>query len=251
MKLMLMREFREGWRSFRFPGVLLGAVFFALLAPPTQKYMDAILGMFAEGVEISMPPVSPESVLIGFAGDLTSMILIAAIVVTMGIVAREKHNGLTEWFLTRPVSRNAYLYAKVLYLIITTLVIVAVSSLACAIYTYTLIGPLSAAGILYTIILITTYFLMPLIVTFTVSAVTGISGAAAGAGILFMFLMSTVGWVLSNADVSWLPTQLTEHLPQAVAGTPPSSFWIAVALSWLFIAILTWLTGLNFSRKEI
>ena len=251
MKLMLMREFREGWRSFRFPGVLLGALFFALLAPPTQKYMDVILGMFAEGMEIVLPPVSPESVFMGFAGDMTSMILIAAIVVTMGIVARERHNGLSEWFLTRPVSRNAYLYAKVLYVIISTLVIVAAASLGCAIYTYTIIGPLSAAGVIYAIILLTTYMLLPLMLTVMVSAITGISGAAAGAGILLIFLMSSVGWILSNADISWMPTQLMEHLPQVLAGTPSSSFWISVTLSWIVIILLAWITSVNFARKQI
>ena len=251
MRLMLMREFREGWRSFRFPGVLLGALFFALMAPPTQKYMDVILGMLGEGIEIVLPPVTAESVLMGFAGDLTSMILIAAIVVTMGIVAREKHNGLTEWFLTRPVSRNAYLFAKVLYLITTTLVTITIALLVCALYTYTLIGPLSLAGIVFTIILLTTYFMLPLIVTFSVSAITGISGAAAGAGILFMFIMSTVGWLLSNADISWFPTQLTEHLPQVIAGTPSSSFWMATVLGWLFVLLVAWFTSLNFARKQI
>ncbi|MCW3491580.1 ABC transporter permease [Dethiobacter alkaliphilus] len=251
MKLMLMRELREGWRSFRLPGVLLGAVFFALLQPPSQKYMDVIMGLFAEGIEIELPPVTPDSVLVGFAGDLTSMILIAAIVVCMGIVAREKHNGLTEWFLTRPVSRSSYVYAKVIYLVIFTLVVVAVSTAVCAAYTSTLVGSVNVAGVFYLIVLVTTYLMLPLIVTLTVSAITGISGAAAGAGILVLFLMSSLGWLLDNAGINWLPTQLSAHLPEVIAGYPSPSFWVATALSWLFIALMAQLSNYNFARQEV
>ncbi|MHB1419083.1 MAG: hypothetical protein ACYCX4_05760 [Bacillota bacterium] len=250
MKLMLMREFREGWRSFRFPGVLLLAIFFALLEPPSQKYMDAILGMFAEGVVINLPSATPAAAFLKFAGDLSGMVLIAAIIVTMGVVAREKHNGLTEWFLTRPVSRNTYIFSKSAYLIITTFLIVTVSSLICAFYTYTLLGPLSVIGVIYAIILLTTQLLLPLMLTLTVSAITGIAGAAAGAGISSMFAISTLGWLLPK-NLEWLPFQLKNHLPQILTGTVSSSFWIAVALSWVLIVFLMLITKLDFSRKQI
>ncbi|HHX78061.1 MAG TPA: hypothetical protein GX697_06935, partial [Firmicutes bacterium] len=87
MRLMLLREFREGWRSFRLPGIFLLALFFALLEPPTNKYMDVLLGMFAEGIVINVPPPSPEAAYLAFGNDLVSIVSIAAIIVTMGIVA--------------------------------------------------------------------------------------------------------------------------------------------------------------------
>lgn len=251
MKLLLLRELREGWRSFRLPGVALLALFFALLEPPSQKYMDAILGMFAEGVKIIMPPATAESAFIAFAGDLSSIVLIAAIIVTMGIVARERYNGLTEWFLTRPVSRNAYILSKAVYLIVTTLLIVTVSSLVCYFYIYTLMGPLSITGVFYAIVLITTQLLLPLTVTFTVSALTGIAGAAAGAGIITVFVTSTLSLLLSSANITWLPIQLPNHLPEVLTGTASSSFWIAVATGWLVISLLFWISQLHFTRQQL
>ena len=248
---MLMRELKEGWRSFRLPGVLLGAVFFALLAPPTQKYMDVILGMFAEGLEVVLPLVTPESVLVGFAGDMTSIIMIAAIIVSMGIVAREKHNGLAEWFLTRPVNRSSYLYAKALYVFIFSVAVVGISITACALYTYTLIGPFNTIGVLYLIILLTTYFMIPLVFTVAVSAITGIAGAAAGAGIAVMFVMSTLGWLLSNTELGWLPTQLAIHLPEVMTGSPSPEFWVSIVLSWLIIVLVAGVANFVFSRQEL
>ncbi|MHB1126801.1 MAG: ABC transporter permease subunit [Bacillota bacterium] len=251
MQQMLIREFREGWRCFRFPGVLLLAVFFALMEPPSQKYMDTILRMFAEGVVLNLPKATPQAAFIKFGEDLFSMVLIAAIIVTMGIVAREKHNGLTEWFLTRPVSRNAYIFSKSVYLVITTFIVVTISSLVCALYTYTLLGPLSIIGVFYAIILLTTQMLMPLMITLSISAITGVAGAAAGAGIVSLFAMSTLGWLVSNKYTDWLPFQLKNHLPQVLTGNGPSSFWIAITLSWVIIAFLMLITKLNFSRKQI
>jgi ABC-2 type transport system permease protein len=251
MKLMLLREFREGWRSFRLPGVLLLALFFALIDPPTQKYMDVLLGMFADGVTIILPPPTPETAFLAFAGDLSSMVLIAAIVVTMGIVAREKHNGLTEWFLTRPVSREAYIHSKAVYLMVTTFFIVALSSLVCALYTYTLLGPLSIPGVFYAIILLTTQLMLPLALTLAVSAITGIAGAAAGAGVFALFLLPSLGWIFQGTSADWIPFLLPNHLPQALSGSPASSFWIAVALTWVIIAALLAAMQLNFSHKQI
>lgn len=251
MKIMLAREFREGWRSFRFPGLLLLALFFALLEPPSHKYMDVILGMFAEGVTITLPPPTPELAFMAFAGDLYSIVIIAAIVVTMGMVAREQHNGLTEWFLTRPVSRGAYIYAKFAYLVVTTLAIVAVSAAVCAFYTYTLIGPLPASGIAYAVVLLTTQLMLPLTLTLAVSAVTGIAGAAAGAGVLTMFLTSMLGWLLQGMKTDWLPIHLANHLPEALNGAPTTSFWLATAFSWLFIFIIIFFVQHNFSKKQI
>jgi ABC-2 type transport system permease protein len=251
MKLMLLREFREGWRSFRLPGVLLLALFFALLEPPSLKYMDVIMGMFAEGITIILPPPTPEAAFMAFASDLSSMVLIAAIVVTMGIVAREQHNGLTEWFLTRPVSRQAYVISKAVYLIVTTMLIVIVSSILCAVYTSTLIGPLSVSGIIYAIILLTTQLMLPLTLTMVVSAVTGIAGAAAGAGVFTMFLVPMLGWVFQGMNANWLPVHLANHLPQVLSGSADTNFWLAIATSWLLIATLFFAMNMHFSRKQI
>lgn len=248
MKLMLLREFREGWRSFRFPGIALMALFFALLEPPSQKYMAVLLNMFAEGIEISLPAPTPEAAFIAYTGDMLFIVLIALIIVTMGIVARERHNGLTEWFLTRPVSRKAYVLSKAVYLVVTTFVIVAFSAVFCALYTYTLLGALHPIGVFYTIVLLTTYLMIPLSITLAVSALTGIAGAAAAAGIGVMFLMSTVGLIL-RAD--WLPINLTGHIPQILTGNASSSFATAIALSWVFIVLLTLIMEHGFAQKQI
>ncbi len=251
MRLMLLREFREGWRSFRLPGIFLLALFFALLEPPTNKYMDALLGMFAEGIVINMPPSSPEAAYLAFGNDLVSIVLIAAIIVTMGIVAREQQNGLAAWFLTRPVSRNSYLFAKVVYLIISTGLIIAFTSIICALYTQTLIGSLNPAGVVLATILLITQLLLPLMVTYTVSATTGIAGAAAGAGIVTIFLMSLLGWLLQKTAIDWLPMNLSQHLPQVIAGNATNSFWAAILTTWGVIVVLICFTQAVFNRKQI
>lgn len=248
MKLMILRELKEGWRSFRFPGIALMALFFALLEPPSQKYMDLLLNMFAEGIEISLPAPTPEAAFIAYTGDILFIVLIALIIVTMGIAARERHNGLTEWFLTRPVSRNAYILAKAVYVFTTTFVIIAFSAVTCAIYTYTLLGALNPLGVFYAIVLLTTYVMIPLTLTLVVSALTGIAGAAAAAGIGVMFLMSTVGMIVR---AEWLPINLTRQLPQILLGNASSSFWVAIALSWSFIALLVWLMKQRFCQEQI
>lgn len=251
MRLMLFREFREGWRSFRLPGLLLLAMFFAILEPPAQKYMGVILEMFAEGMVIELPPVSSEAAFLQFAGDLNSMVLIASIIVTMGIVAREKNNGLTEWFLTRPVSKKTYILSKATYLVVTTCLIVALSSLVCAFYTHTLIGPLDPMGVFLAIVIICTQLLLPLMLTLAVSAITGVAGVAAGAGIMALFLMSSFDWLMSRSQIDWLPLQLNRWLPGALEGSSSPSLWIAVGLSWVLILLLIVITQADFARREV
>jgi len=250
MRLLLKKELKEGWRSFRLPGLLLLGVFFALLEPPTQKYMDEIMAMFAEGIEITMPAPTPEGAFMAFAGNITSIFLIAAIIVFMGLLTKEQRSGISEWILTRPISRKNYILAKQIYLMISTVLVVGVSSLICALFTYTLLGALNVTGFGLAVLTLVTIVLIPLVITFMTATITSKGGAGAAAGIGTIFIFGIMSQVLTHTI--WLPSHLSQHMSQVLyQGSSSTQYWLAVGFGWLIIVVAMIITNLGYQKKEL
>lgn len=251
MRAMLVREFKEGWRSFRIPGLLLIAVFFAITDPPIQKYMEQIVEMFAQGIEISLPPGTADMAFVSFLDNMSQIFLIAAIILTMSLVARDRRVGITEWFLSRPISRRDYIVAKAGYLISSVTAIAVISAVVCALFANSLMGGLTVAGVFYSTLMLITQLMIPLTLTLLVSALSGSSGAAAAAGMGSLFLFPLINWATQASTIDWLPWHLGQHARLAVYGNISSSYWVAVALSWGIVVGLIVAMHQGFKHKAL
>lgn len=249
MKLMLYKEFREGWRSFRIPGLLLLAAFFALMDPPMLKYMDKILARFAQGMVLELPPVTPEAAFTQFVGDITGIFAIAAVLTTMGLAAKELNSGVAAWLLSRPVSRDSYLIAKLVFVLSANAGIIMATGTVCSLYIYTLIGALDVVGVALALIALVTYVLLPVTATLIVSALSGRAWMAAFTGLAVLLGGDLLGWLAGLAEVYWTPFSIKRQVSAAVAGVADHTYWLSLLLAWLLIVLLTWSGTCAFRKR--
>ena len=122
MVTLLRKELREQWRSNRLLVVAAVLVAMGILGPLTARYMNEMLGSIPgtpEGLEAVLPPPTAELAVNELAENLAQFGLILALLVPMAAVVGEKTSGTAALTLSKPVSRGAFLAAKLLALVAT------------------------------------------------------------------------------------------------------------------------------------
>lgn len=112
LRPLLRRENRKWWRSRRWliqtiiwTALLDGLVAFALYVLPTMASADGVPISAEEALEVGLQM---------FFGLGVIGLSIGAIVLLQDAIIEEKATGTAEWVLSKPVSRTAYIIAKLL-----------------------------------------------------------------------------------------------------------------------------------------
>ncbi len=253
MKILLEKELKANWRSFRYPAFLLVILFFALLNPLMLKHMNEILGYFAVGVEITMPEPTPQDAFFSFLYDVSQIGIFVLIFAAMGCIAREKETGVTGWLLSKPISRRQYLLAKLLSLYGLILFGIAGSGTIAYLYTTSLIAqPPLVESVLATINLVV-FTLFIASITFSLSALLKTPLQAGGITLLIFFLSGILNMLITNsAFADFFPNTLLTLMKPLLDGTAAASastMPIAVTVTLIFVLIL--LSGIRFAKMEL
>jgi len=220
MSVLLQKELRQTWRTFRLPALYIVLLFLAITDPLSTRYMGEILGKFATGITIVAPPPSAEMAVGSFVSDIVEIGLLVIIAITMGAVANEKASGVTAFVVTKPVSRSSYVCAKYLVLAAGIALGIAVGVAVASLYTWTLIGPVdpSLAALAALAVCIYAEFIMS--ATFAASMVTS-GGLPAGAvGLGFMILMGLGSAFFGQTAIgAYLPTSLIGYANSLLSGS--------------------------------
>ncbi|MBE3577673.1 MAG: ABC transporter permease subunit [Limnochordales bacterium] len=264
MLLTLMRnEWRQLWRSFQLPALALVLLFFALSDPLLTRYQNEIVQMFVadQKVEISLPTPTAAQALGQFFGDVSQLGLFVLILIGMGIVAAEKENGLTGWMLTRPVTRQAYLGAKVATLMLAVVALLIAGTAIAWAYTGSLLGPVPAGPLVWTLAGVIAYAV--LIVAFLVlaSTVARSPWSAGGLTILVLFANSLIYALAQQSTVGrFVPYRLIASIGQVLTAADSGNAGLAglwdltgpaLVTSMLLAALLLVLAFASFARQEI
>ncbi|MGB4331333.1 MAG: ABC transporter permease subunit [Dethiobacteria bacterium] len=252
MKTLLIKEFRENWRSFRYPALLLVLLFFALADPPMLKYMNDFLAYFAE-IEIAMPDPSPQDALATFLGDASQIGILVLIFISMGSIAREKENGVAGWILSKPVSRWEYFTAKAVSLYAIIIAAIASSSAIAYLYTWSLLGRVDLVDALWATISFTVFALLYGTITFALSAVVKSPMQAGGLTILIFFLSGILNLLVSETGIrDFYPNTLLSEMALLACGqSTPGDAAIPLAVTLGLSAAILLLAGLRFQKIEL
>jgi len=176
-----LTEIRKTWRIWVIPGLL---VFFAITSPIIAAVTPALLGSISKsqpGVVMKLPPPTWRESYAQYLKSLSQMVLIAVVITGAGAVSGERSSGTAILTLTKPVSRRAFVLAKIVsqgcLLVVATVVgTVICAALSRAIFGPSPLGPLVASVSIWTI----DALLMIVVMTFF-SSMFAARGASAGA----------------------------------------------------------------------
>ena len=251
--VLLGKELREQWRTYRFLALAVVFVAFAgLLSPITAKLAPELLQSLTtsagQTISIQLPEPTAADSLAQFLKNLTQIGVIALILVAMGTVALERERGTAATVLAKPVSRLSFLLAKFVALTLTFATSLALAALACWYYTVVLFGSLDGVMFLRISLLAALYLWVWLAVTFLCSALFKSQIAAGGLAFGAYAASSLLGIVPRLKD--YLPGALIEGAGKLSVGAP-AGVSRAVVASLLVIVVCLIAAWQVFERHEL
>jgi ABC-2 type transport system permease protein len=252
MSTLFWKEMQEQWRSSRLLIVVAVLTAFGLLGPLSTKYLPVLLSSMPgvpEGLAAVMPTPDVTMAVGEYMDNIVQFGVILALLVPMAAVVGEKTTGTAEITLSKPVSRAAFLAAK---LVSYGLVFAAGMLLAAAggyYYTGLFFEWLPVGRFLAANGLILVYLLVFVSITLLASTLARSQLAAAGMAFASLIVFGLLGALPPLGP--YLPASLIGWGRGLTLGGQSEPAWRALAASGgLILAALT-VAWLAFRRQEL
>jgi ABC-2 type transport system permease protein len=247
---LLRKEVLEQWRTLRLPVIatifLLVGLSSPLLARFTPELLKAVGG---DQFTIILPTPTAADAVDQLAKNLGQFGGLIAVLLAMGAVAAEKERGTAALLLTKPISRAAFLVAKLMAIGLTLAVSVAIASAGAWFYTLVLFAPLPLPGVAAGAVLQWLTLMAWASITFVGSTLTRSSLAAAGLGIVAFIVVGILG-VVPNVG-RFLPTGLGGPGRALALGIPGPDPVVPVVATIVLIGAAGLAAWLAFRRQEL
>jgi len=249
--ILLTKELRDAWRSFKFLWIPLVFISLGVSEPIMNYYIEDILGAVGnlpEGFEMLFPELTPADVLVSTAGQFQSICIIILVCIFASSISRERQNGTATLLYVRPISYTSLFLSKWTVAILLCALSAATGFGASMYYTAILYGtvePLSFIQMLLTYLL---WLILVISVTLMLSALLRTPFAIALSLIIIVggqLLDSLIGgfWTLS-------PYKLSNYGLEFLIDTPDPDSFIPTLIITLAIIAISVLLGILFSKKN-
>jgi ABC-2 type transport system permease protein len=243
-----LTEIRRTWRLWVIPGMLL---FFGVTSPIIAAITPALVKSVAgaqPGMRIQIPPPTALDAFAQFTKNLDQFVLIAIVIAGAGVISGERSSGTAILVLTKPLSRGAFVVAKILSQFILLVTATALGTVACLVATSMIFAGATIAPVVKMVVLWLVYASLLVVVMTLFSAAFRSRGAAAGAGLAFFFftlLLSTWAPAARYTFIGLIPA-----MRDALIGRPLSLGWpVATALVAIILGTVS-AVGI-FNTKEL
>ena len=226
---LLKKEMMEQWRTYKLLIVACIFLFFGLTTPLLLKYLPEILKLAGtSGLDIKIPPPTAVQSLAEFTSTVGQIGVFVAVLMAMGSIANEIKQGTAVITLSKPVSRAAFVNAKLIALSATFLVSLAVSSLLCYAYTVWLIGEADIMAFAGQSLLLGLFLVFCLAITLMFSSLFKSSLASGGIAIAIVVGQGVLSAIPRVGD--FFPGKMLSWGNQLLAGGG-NSYWLALAIT--------------------
>lgn len=245
---LLKKEIREQLRTYRL--VIVGGIFlmFGLSTPLTLKYLPQILKNTGEGVVIEMPPPTAAQSLTEYAGTIGQVGVLVAVLVAMGCIANELRLGTAVMTLSKPVSRGAFVGAKLIAMSLTFLISLAVASVFCFAYTVWLIEDASIMAFIGLNLLLGLFLVFCVAVTLLLSSLFKSSLAAGGIAMAVLLSQALLGAVPVIGD--FMPNKILGWGNSLLTGGG-DDYWGALAVTIAAIGLCVYAAQRSLKRRDL
>ena len=241
--VLLQKEFREAWRSWKFLWIPLVFALLGMSDPLMNYYMLDVLnavGNLPEGFTITMPELMPADLLQASIGQFQLVGLLVLIAAFVGTISKERANGLATLLYIRPISYASYFMSKYVVMSAVGFVSILAGFTASVYYTIVLYGKFEITVLLASFATYFVWILWVLAITLSMSAAFT-TGVATACAFLVIF-----GGQIADAIVGmfWTvsPWKLPGYSVQLISGTMEmQDYWwsilLTIGLSLLFMGL--------------
>ena len=242
-----LREIRRTWRAWVIPGLV---ALFAVTGPPIARWTRELLSSMVGDQASAIPLPDPTYVAAyqQWTKNLGQIVLFAVIVTLGGSVSGERRSGTATLVLTKPVSRAAFVLAK----IAANTVFVAASVIGGALLTWVVtrllfseapVGPLAGATAAW--LLVGGLFVSLLVLA---SAALDSAAGASGLGFAAYLVLAIAGaW---GPLARWTPAGLLSAPDRIAGGTDAALLW-PILTGFVLVGVLAVAAVAVFRRREL
>jgi ABC-2 type transport system permease protein len=241
-----LAEIVRTWRIWVVPGVL---VFAALSAPALTALLPTLVERFGEtpGFSIQIGEVTARDAYSEYLGNLRELVALAVLIAYGGLISGELRGGPAVLVLTKPLSRPAYVLAKLAAQALLLIVATAAATALCVAVTAALfeVGPVG--DVIAAVGLWLAYALWLLCLALALSAFLPAPAAASAAGVGVYVLLAVLSqFGFARATFARLPALAGEVLAGGVVDVAwPLLTALATAVALVALAVA------RFGRREI
>jgi ABC-2 type transport system permease protein len=242
-----VREILRTWRIWVLPGIVL---FFALTGPVIARFTPEIVGALAADQlgQFTIPTPTYVDAYTQWVKNLSQIVLFALVIIYAGLVSGELRSGTAVLVLTKPVSRTAFVIAKVAvhsaFLAILVLVGTLVTWGMTAATFGTAPGPALWAAALTWLVFGVLFIALMTLLSVLVNAAAGAAGA--GLGVYALVSIAAVWKPLAT----YTPAGLATAPAALAAGEGRALLWPVLTSAVLACALVA-LAAAAFRSKEL
>lgn len=241
-------EIRRTWRIWVIPGL---TVFFAITGPILALFTPELLRILAttdSGMVITMPDPTAREAFSQFLQNMSQIVMIALVIAGAGSVSGERSSGTAILALTKPLSRPAFVLAKVASQQILLIVSTALGTVVTIGVTAALFDRLPIRAFVTAVALWLAFALSFIAVMTLCSVLFQSRGGAAGAGLFFLFsaLIASAFPLIAKWTFAGLPSASSRVL----MGQSPAVLWPLVTAAVGMVGASAAAVGI-FRKREI
>ena len=248
---LLLKEWRESWRSFKFIWIPIVFVLLGVSDPILNYFMEDILnavGNMPEGFAMMMPELHAIDLLAASTGQFQSIGLIVLIASYIGTFSKERQNGTATLLYVRPISFTAMFLSK--WIVASSVAIISATAgyAGSMYYTVLLYGKVDPARFMA---MLGTYFVWLLFVMAVTVAMSAAFKTPIATTITIILILigsvvdSIIGgfWMITPYKMSTYGLRLIDE--SVTMSTFWSTFTMTLSLMLVFVII-----GIYFSKKR-
>lgn len=245
---LLKKELKEQLKTYRFLIIAVVFLIFGLSTPLMLKYLPEILKLAGEDIIIEIPPATAVQALAEYADTIVQVGVLIVVLVAMGAIARESDKGTAAMLLSKPVSRAAFVLAKLFAISASFLVALVLSSVASYSYTVILLGEADIMAFVALNGLLMLFFIVSISLTLLFSSMFRSQLAAGGLALVVLVGQAIMANIPGIGD--YMPTSLVNWGTGLLSGDEASA-WGAFRMSLAIIIACLYLTWLKMRNKEL
>jgi len=245
---LLKKELKEQLRTYKL--LIVGGIFivFGITTPLMLKFLPEILKIAGEQMIVDIPPPTAVQSLTEYAGTIGQVGVLVAVLTAMGCIANELRRGTVVMTLSKPVSRAAFVFAKLISMSLTFLVSMVVASLFCFFYTIWFIGDADAVPFIGLNLLLGLFLVFCLATTLFFSSLFRSSLAAGGVSIAVLIAQAGLSAVPLIGD--YMPGKLLGWGTDLVSGGG-ESYWWALGIAIVAIGLYVYFAQRRLLHKDL
>jgi len=253
-RTLFHKEIVENWRNKKWIWVPLVMILFSIMDPLSYYFLPEIMesvGEVPEGMVFEMPSIDPISALMMSIESLSTYGTIIITLISMGTIAGEKHQGITEMILAKPIKLSNYITAKWVSYILLSVLSLMISLCMSWYYINLLFGSISFYSLMLAISFYSLWFIFIVTVSIFYNTICKNTGLVLACTIGTLFILSGINTIVGHTFI-WFPNQLSTHIEEMLMTTDISTDIVGTAgVIIILIALLLFVSIQICQRREM